>query len=330
VVLGGAKSAFDTVQMLIRGGKDVTWIIREDGAGPACMGDPTPPPIFGLKNSSELVSTRFISKLSPSIFEPVDGWARFWHQSRIGIAVSAWFWRMITIKWWTAAGYDKDERLLPLKPNRPVYYVNTIGITNSADMWNTVAKAKVVRARIERLSGNSIMLSSGEKITCDALVACTGWDARCGVFSAEQAMELGLPVDLREESVSDRKYWESLIAEADKEVLLRFPRLEERPVFPGRTDPTSIAKLYRSMVPTNPEFSDGSIVFLGHIMARDTMTLAEIQALWAVAYLSGKLPSKTKQEMDEDVALVIAWRRRRYLGDGNMYLFDGHEVIISF
>ena len=330
VVLGGAKSAFDTVQMLIRGGKDVTWIIREDGAGPACMGDPTPPPIFGLKNSSELVSTRFISKLSPSIFEPVDGWARFWHQSRIGIAVSASFWRMITIKWWTAAGYDKDERLLPLKPNRPVYYVNTIGITNSADMWNTVAKAKVVRARIERLSGNSIMLSSGEKITCDALVACTGWDARCGVFSAEQSMELGLPVDLREESVSDRKYWESLIAEADKEVLLRFPRLEERPVFPGRTDPTSIAKLYRSMVPTNPEFSDGSIVFLGHIMARDTMTLAEIQALWAVAYLSGKLPSKTKQEMDEDVTLVIAWRRRRYLGDGNMYLFDGHEVIISF
>jgi dimethylaniline monooxygenase (N-oxide forming) len=71
-------------------------------------------------------------------------------------------------------------------------------------------------------------------------------------------------------------------------------------------------------------------VFLGHIMARDTMTLAEIQALWVVAYLSGKLPSKTKQEMDEDVALVIAWRRRRYLGDGNMYLFDGHEVIISF
>jgi dimethylaniline monooxygenase (N-oxide forming) len=330
VVLGGAKSAFDTVQMLIRGGKDVTWIIREDGAGPACMGDPTPPPIFGLKNSSELVSTRFISKLSPSIFEPVDGWARFWHQSRIGIAVSAWFWRMITIKWWTAAGYGKEERLLLLKPNRPVYYVNTIGITNSADMWDTVAKAKVVRIKIERLSGNSIILSGEEKITCDALVACTGWDARCGVFSSEQSMELGLPVDLREESVPDRKYWESLIAEADKEVLLRFPRLEEPPVFPGRTNPTSITKLYRSMVPTNPEFSDGSIVFLGHIMARDTMTLAEIQALWAVAYLSGKLPSKTKQEIDEDVALVIAWRRRRYLGDGNMYLFDGHEVIIFF
>jgi len=91
VVLGGAKFAFDTVQMLIHGGKDVTWIIRDDGAGPACMGDPKPPPIFGLKNSSELVSTRFVSKLSPSIFEPVDAWARFWHHSRIGIAISAFF-----------------------------------------------------------------------------------------------------------------------------------------------------------------------------------------------------------------------------------------------
>lgn len=149
-------------------------------------------------------------------------------------------------------------------------------------------------------------------------------------FSAEQSMELGLPMDLMEESVLDRKYWESLIAEADKEVLLRFPRLEEQSVFPGRTEPTSTAKLYRSMVPTNSEFNDGSIVFLGHIMARDTMSLAEIQALWAVAYLNGKLPSKTKQEMDEDVALVIAWRRRRYLGDGNMYLSDRHKVIIFF
>jgi hypothetical protein len=326
VVLGGAKSAFDTVQMLVKGGKDVTWIIREDGAGPACMGDPKPPPVFGLKNSSELVSTRFVSKLSPSIFEPIDGWARFWHQSRIGIAVSAFFWRMITIKWWTAAGYDKDARLLPLKPSRPVYYLHTIGITNSVDLWETVAKAKVVRTGIDRLSGYNIILKNGENITCDALVACTGWDARCGIFSTEQSAELGLPVDLMEASVSDRKNWDSLIAEADKEVLLRFPRLEEQPVFSRGSESTSTAKLYRSMIPTNPKFNDGSLVFLGHFMSRDTMTLAEIQALWAVSYMNGKLPPKTKEEMDEDVALVIAWRRRRYLGDGHIYLFDGHEV----
>jgi dimethylaniline monooxygenase (N-oxide forming) len=326
VVLGGAKSAFDTVQMLLKGGKEVTWIIREDGAGPACMGDPTPPPFFGLKNSSELVSTRFISKLSPSIFEPVDGWARFWHRSKIGIAISAFFWRMITLKWWTAAGYDKDERLLPLKPSRPVYYVHTIGITNSAGLWETIAKARIVRTEIENLCGKDVVLKGGEGISCDALIACTGWDARCSFFSTEQSAELGLPVGLKEESVADRKKWESLIAEADKEVLLRFPRLEEKPVFPGGAGPYSSAKLYRAMVPTNPEFNDGSIVFLGHFISRDAFTLAEVQALWAVAYMNGKVQQKGKEQMEEDVALVIAWRRRRYLGDGHTYLFDGHEV----
>ena len=56
------------------------------------------------------------------------------------------------------------------------------------------------------------------------------------------------------------------------------------------------------------------------------MTLAEIQALWAVAHMNGKLSKKTEEEMEEDVALVIAWRRRRYLGDGHTFLFDGHEV----
>jgi dimethylaniline monooxygenase (N-oxide forming) len=328
VVLGGAKSAFDTVQMLINGGKDVTWIIRNDGSGPACMGDPKPPPIFGFKNSSEVVSTCFISKMSPSIFEPVDVWAWFWHRSKIGIALSTLFWKLITIKWWTAAGYDKDRRLLPLKPSRPVYYVHTIGIANSSDLWETIAKAKIIRGTIETLSGKDVILSDGLKITCDALVACTGWDARSSMFTTEQSVELGLPIDLGEESVSDRKYWESLISEADNEVLLRFPRLAEHPVFPGSKERATAAKLYRSMVPTKNK--DNSIVFLGHFISRDTMTLAEIQALWAVSYMNGKLPEKTHNEMEEDVALVIAWRRRRYLRDGHTYLFDGHEVRTLF
>lgn len=33
-VVGGAKSSFDAVYLLLKLGKKVTWIIREDGAGP--------------------------------------------------------------------------------------------------------------------------------------------------------------------------------------------------------------------------------------------------------------------------------------------------------
>lgn len=34
VVVGGAKSAFDTAYLLLKAGKKVDWVIREDGAGP--------------------------------------------------------------------------------------------------------------------------------------------------------------------------------------------------------------------------------------------------------------------------------------------------------
>jgi len=59
---------------------------------------------------------------------------------------------------------------------------------------------------------------------------------------------------------------------------------------------------------SEPGGTDGSIVFLGHFISRDAMTLAEIQALWAVAYMNGKLHKKTQKEMEEDVATEeISW-----------------------
>lgn len=68
------------------------------------------------------------------------------------------------------------------------------------------------------------------------------------------------------------------------------------------------------MVPTNHSMS--GMVFLGHIVIGNNFRAAECQALWAVAYLDGQLSLPSQEEMEKEVAMSTAWRRRRYLTKG--------------
>lgn len=38
--------------------------------------------------------------------------------------------------------------------------------------------------------------------------------------------------------------------------------------------------------------------------------------MWATAYLDGKLDLPSKEAQEKEVALFVAWNRRRYLGSG--------------
>jgi dimethylaniline monooxygenase (N-oxide forming) len=324
-VIGGAKSSFDTVQMLCKASKSVTWIIRTSGQGPAFMAPPQAPP--PLKNSNELISIRLITKLSPSIFEPMDAWDRFFHHNKFGIWLTRLFWGMINAKWLKASGYDRNEEMVKLRPQRPVFWSSdTVAVCNSGELWDQVSKAKVVRGEINDLDGDDVVMVAGERIKCDALVCCTGWKTTYPFFDTAQAEEMGLPVLLDEVSSKEKKKWENLIATADEEVLRRFPALSEAPNLSERIPIASSAHLYRFMVPTSPKFDDGSIVVLGHFITRDTFILAEVQALWAAAYLKEQLILPSTAEKEKDVALVAAWRRRRYLSDGHTFLFDGFQA----
>jgi len=43
---------------------------------------------------------------------------------------------------------------------------------------------------------------------------------------------------------------------------------------------------------------------------------SEVQAVWATAYLDGKLKLPGLEEREREVALFVAWCRRRYLSNG--------------
>jgi hypothetical protein len=60
------------------------------------------------------------------------------------------------------------------------------------------------------------------------------------------------------------------------------------------------------------------IAFLGHIVVGNNFRAAECQAQWAVAYLDGQLSLPSKEEMEREVAMSVAWSRRRYLTRGDL------------
>jgi len=328
VVLGGAKSSFDAIQLLQSLGKSVTWIIRTNGQGPALLATPDAP--WPLSNSHEIISTRLIAKMSPCIFEPLDAWTRFFHSNRLGIKLVDMMYAGINWMWRTAAGYNRSENMKMLIPDRPVYWSSDgIAVWNSPGMWDTVSKATILRDVVESFEGTDVLLKSGKRITCDAVVSATGWSNRYSFFEDQLAEELGLPMLPAEANGTTVSEWERRIKIADKMVVNTFPRLGNVPSYPDHVPKSTPSRLYRAIVPIEGD-PDHSIAFLGGVGTTQSFSVAEVQALFAAAYLSNKLPLPSAEEMKSEVALATAWRRRRYLGDGYTFIFEQLQVCYYF
>lgn len=70
-VLGGGKSAADVVYACAKAGKSVSWILRENGCGPASHIRPAGRGLY--QNSISMFNTRISSSFSPSIFASQSG-----------------------------------------------------------------------------------------------------------------------------------------------------------------------------------------------------------------------------------------------------------------
>ena len=53
---------------------------------------------------------------------------------------------------------------------------------------------------------------------------------------------------------------------------------------------------------------------------------AEVQALWAVAYLDGRI-KVDQSDAERDVATTVAWDRRRYLNKGQLGSWFYYDVV---
>lgn len=105
-ILGGGKSAADIVYAAAKRGKKVSWIIRKSGSGPSAHAPAKGNAIY--RNSNEVLYNRFVSSLSPSVFQ--SNWlTRGFHQNRWGRRITSWVWSKIDDKYREVADYKRAD-----------------------------------------------------------------------------------------------------------------------------------------------------------------------------------------------------------------------------
>ena len=87
-VVGGSKSAVDVVSLCAQAGKEVDWIIREEGFGPAILFEPR---IHGI-HAGAIKNIRATNVFSPSMLWTTGFWYRFLHgpNAKIGPKMMKW------------------------------------------------------------------------------------------------------------------------------------------------------------------------------------------------------------------------------------------------
>ena len=318
-VLGGAKSAADLVYDCVQAGKKVTWIVRKTGTGPGFF--VSAESRISSRTLYEISTARIMSTLSPSLFNAESWWNRFLQRTRMGRRQSTKFHDALNKAVTGPANFDgrgpeaKGNGFQRLKPHTPVIWQNQgAGLINRPHFWDTIARnVQVYHEDIQELSKGLVRLKTGENIHCDAILCGTGWIPSLGFFDKDLLTELGIPQPIETYPPDKAKMWEALEKDADQEVLHRFPILANPPEH-YRTPVTDTPyRLYHGIAP----LCDDSIAFVGHVLVANYFRLAEVQAIWATAYLDGKVRLPPLEQRRKVVALFVAWCRRRYLSNGD-------------
>lgn len=313
-ILGGAKSAADIAYAAATAGKQVSWIIRLCGSGPGGL---LPAKETGpYKNTNKVLYTRLAATLNPSMWAP-QNWT-----ARLGRRLGDWIWKSSDASAKREAGFKDsyrydDSSYQNLQPRASIFWGS--GINQRPDFWSIMAEDNVefFREDITQISGNTIFMPF-DAVSLDVIICATGWQPSYRKFlDQDLARNLGLPVTLpeperRPASAADHVKWFELEQAADDEICRRFPRLQKPPLR-HRSTTQSPFRLYKYMVPTDPKMR--GIVFLGHIVIGNNFRAAECQALWAV---DGQLSLPSKEDMEKEVAMSIAWCRRRYRSKGEL------------
>ena len=318
-VLGGAKSAAHLAYDCVKAGKTVTWIIRATGTGPGFF--VTIDSKISPRTTYQLGTTRMLSTLSPSLFNPSSWWSLFLQHTQFGRKQLMGFWDSLHKTVVEAPKFDsrgpeaKQNGFAELKPHTPVFWQNQgAGLVNRADFWDTIAQnVQVHHADIEELTGGAIVLKDGSTVPADAILCGTGWVPSLDFFDQATLAELGIPQPLENYPSDQAEMWNALEKEADTTVLDRFPLLGSPPEHYHTPVKHTPYRLYNGIAP----LQDKSIAFVGHVLVPNYFRVAECQAIWTTAYLDNKINLPPLEQRRNEVAMFVAWCRRRYLSNGD-------------
>ncbi|KAK2599083.1 hypothetical protein QQS21_005424 [Conoideocrella luteorostrata] len=329
-VIGGAKSSFDTVFLLLKSGKQVHWIIREDGSGPLAL---MPPALLGIASTMDVVATKFVAMMGLSIMN-TDGMGRqFLQRTFCGRLVRRLFWKTVNAIADRHAGYSKSENAQKLRPEPHgdgIFWASAgLGAASVPLFWQTFhsGDCTVHRTDVESLSDNDLLVLKDEtRFRTDYVILCTGFDKSFHVFDEKLQQECGFIPDLMES-----KKWAKLDADADQAVAELLPDLNRdhnrldtiEPLLSsgGQKLLHGPTRHYRRLVvPSFAAEGDRSIYFPGFIHT-------EVQALWGVAFLLGFHDTPTRAEMEQEMAEWNAWSRKRYKIQGRKHAYAIYDFL---
>lgn len=196
------------------------------------------------------------------------------------------------------------------------------GLLHHDDFFDLVAKnVHIYRDDVASLTDGVVRLTGGEELQSDAILCGTGWTPSIQFFDEEEKVRLGLPHDPEAGSSSTREKWEKLDAAADKTTTTTYPLLSDPPPFRPKITRTTPYRLYQGMLPLH----DPTIIMMNHIVTSNKLLAAEVQAMWAVAHFDNKIKHPSVEEMEERIALWVAFSRRRYLSTGQ----EGNNIVFE-
>ncbi|TVY93237.1 FAD-dependent monooxygenase [Lachnellula willkommii] len=322
-ILGAGKSSADMAYEAVKAGKKVNWILKAtDTTGPGFF--LSPKGVGPYKNAFEIGMTRVAATFTPSFMNGINWWTKLLHSTRYGVKLMSSFWGTVDADARKDANFGRENEhgFEKLSPHSPIFWQNcTGGLLNHKDFFDTISEnVQIYSGDVQGLEDGLLRLQSGEKIPSDAILCGTGWVPSLQFFTEEQRRELGLPHLVASEPESKKAHWTELEAEADRKTLATFPQLQNPPEHYHKTATHTPYRLYRHIAPlcesSTAATEDRTIVFLGQVSVGNYFPTVECQALWALAYLDGKLALPDREEQEQGVALFTAWCRRRYLSNG--------------
>lgn len=245
-----------------------------------------------------------------------DGYSRirtFLHGTVIGRLITSAFWSVLGNDVITLNNYQAHPETAKLQPwSNPMFVASSFSILNYDTDFFELLRNGTVKVHIADITGlgpgGVVELSDDTEIATDALCCVTGWKWTAPIKFLPEGIEaeLGVP---RYPVASDPT---DLVAQVDREILSRWPRLRNPPVqnksYVPLTDQKGITantdedkkanphsgsqltpwSLYRFVVPSSPSLlHHRDIAFAGMMMNFNIPLNAHMQALWINAYFLG-------------------------------------------
>ncbi|KAH8702950.1 hypothetical protein GQ44DRAFT_38555 [Phaeosphaeriaceae sp. PMI808] len=241
VIIGGGKSAGDIAYACAKSGvKDIHWVIRKSGNGPASYLPPDPP-ISKYGNSNSAFHTNLMIAIIASVYAPETIWTWFLYRTVFGRALHALLWMGLNYDVLGRARYDRHDAkaqsnsFTNLKPDGTLFWQLTgSGVNQRADFFDTIAsQVKIYRQDISHISPTGLHLAGPTTtfLTVDAIIYATGWStAQPPYLTPQLALDLGLPSTLSF-TPSQTAHHSALATQADAQIIKRFPVLASPPKY---------------------------------------------------------------------------------------------------